>query len=660
MTIRQALTFIFILFFFTLEISFAQQQSNYDKREAFDPEFLNNPESSFRNSTGLPGEKYWQNRADYKLDVALDENNNIISGNEILTYTNNSPDNLTYLWFQLDQNILKADSRSTSTNYPLENSPEFTNGYNFESIEIEYSGKTFTADFIITDTRMQIRLPFALKANGDKIKILINYSYKLQSKSAGRTGQQKTKNGIIYEVAQWYPRICVYDDIIGWNTLPYLGQGEFYCEYGNYDYYVNVPSNNVVAGTGELVNPGEVLTDSERSNLKKASNSDKTVIIRSESEINSGRDRAKDKRLTWHFIMTNSRDVAWATSKAFIWDAAKINLPGGKKILAMSFYPSESSGDSAWGRSTEYLKHSVEYFSKKWFEFPYPVAVNVAGPVGGMEYPALAFCHMRAKGKSLYGVTAHEIGHTWFPMIVGSDERKYAWMDEGFNTFIDIYADDDFNNGEFAPKRDGEYASNGGNPAQEFLEYFKEASFPTILTYADQVPGKYRHPSQYYKPALGLVLLRETILGPERFDYAFSTYIKNWAFKHPKPDDFFRAMNNAAGEDLNYFWKGWFINNWKIDQAVSSVKYYHKDSTDAIIITIENLEELPMPVTIEITDMKDSMSRVKLPVEIWHNGSEFSYFYPIKEKVKSVVLDPDAELPDINDSNNVWTFNYDN
>lgn len=642
-----------------LGISAAAQQNSYNRLEAFSPEFLSNFGTSARSADGSPGKQYWQNEPDYTIRATLDEQTGMLTGSETITYTNNSPDNLDYLWLQMDQDIMRKDSRSIATNYPVSPPREITDGFILKSAKLLFNGKRYNAEYIISDTRMQIRLPHSLKGNGGVIKLLIDYSYLVPEKGTGRNGKMKTQNGMIYDMAQWYPRMCAYDDVIGWNTLPFLGSGEFYCEYGNFDYYVTVPADQIVVGSGELVNPEEVLTKKERERLKKASGSDSTIIIRSKEEINDPSSRPKgSKMLTWHFKMKNSRDVAWASSKAYIWDAARLDLPGGKKALAMSVYPVESAGDSAWSRSTQYLKKSVEDFSRYWFEFPYPVAVNVAGPVGGMEYPALAFCHWRAKGKSLYMLTTHEIGHTWFPMIVGSNERKYAWMDEGFNTFIDIYATDRFNKGEYAPKRDGEYAPGGGNPALEFVKYFKDPDFPPIISFADAVQGQYRHPSQYYKPALGLVILREYILGHERFDHAFKTYIKRWAFKHPQPDDFFRTMNSASGENLNYFWNGWFVHNWKIDQAVESVKYIDSDTTKGAIITISNKEQLPMPVVAEITLSDGSVQRVKYPVEIWQKGPEFSFFFPSKITIESVVLDPDAMLPDIHDPNNVWTSRF--
>ncbi len=372
---------------------------------------------------------------------------------------------------------------------------------------------------------------------------MINYHYSIPGKFGGRNDFFSTKNGKIYEIAQWYPRMCVYDDLEGWSTLPFLGSGEFYCEYGDFDYTVTVPAGMIVAGSGELQNEKEVLSSTQIERLNAARKSDKTIMIRTDEEVNNDAGKKLNKKpVNWHFKMNNTRDVAFGASAAYMWDAAKVNLPEGKKALAMSVYPVESAGEDAWGRATEYLKKSIEYFSEKWFVYPWPVAVNEAGMAGGMEYPGIVFDGINDKAGELYWVTAHEIGHNWFPMIVGSDERRYAFMDEGFNTFIDVYAADEFNKGEYAPKRDGEYAPGKGNPADEIIPWLKDSAAPDMMTSADQFPEKYRHPIEYFKAAFGLVLLREAILGHDRFDYAFKKYIERWAYKHPSPDDFFRTI----------------------------------------------------------------------------------------------------------------------
>ena len=276
--------------------------------------------------------------------------------------------------------------------------------------------------------------------------------------------------------------------------------------------------------------------------------------------------------------MDKTRDVAFSASRAFIWDAARINLPGGKTALAESVYPAESAGDAAWGRSTEYLRDSVEHFSQRWYVYPYATAWSVAGGSSGMEYPGMAFDGIGDKGKLLFWITAHEIGHTWYPMTVGSDERRDAWMDEGFNTFIDVYESDQFKGGVYGPKRDSEYAQGGGNPVDEIQSVLADPEAPPIVSRADTVSEKYRHAVTYFKTALGLVMLREQILGPDRFDPAFRKYTADWAFKHPKPSDFFRAMESEAGEDLSWYWRGWFLNNWTLDLAVEKCRLHQRQS----------------------------------------------------------------------------------
>lgn len=634
----------------------AQQETGYDPHKAFDPSFDDNPGTYYRSASGQPGPGYWQNRADYKIKALLDDKKNEVSGNVEITYTNFSPDNLQYVWLQLDQNQFKDSSRSALTSGVFSFRRKFEGGDNIKSVKIVLNGKTMPANYIITDTRMQIRLPEVLKAKGGKLKILIDYSFNVPPENMGRSGYMESKNGKIFDIAQWFPRMAVYDDLVGWNNLPFLGGGEFYLDYGNYDYSVTVPWYMIVVGSGELLNPKQVLTAKEIQRLNEARSSDKTVFIRSAGEINDQSTRpVHSGDLTWHFKMDNSRDVSWAASKAFIWDAARINLPGGKKSLAMSVYPVESEGDSAWGRSTEYLKNSVEIFSKDWFVYPYPNAVNVAGPVGGMEYPGIIFCGYRAKRKVLWMVTNHEIGHNWFPMIVGSDERENAWMDEGFNTFIDVLSFKHFNNGEYYPKRDGEYAPKGGNPAREIVPYLLSKDSQPIVTYADAIKGQYVHTLEYYKTALALVTLRNYVLEKDRFDYAFKTYINRWAYKHPSPEDFFRSMNDASGEDLNWFWKGWFIKNWKLDQAVTGVKYVDGDPSKGALIRIENKDRMVMPVVVQVKESNGKTGTIKLPVEIWEKSGQFTFNYNSTSLIDTVKIDPDEKLPDIDLSNNVWT-----
>jgi len=627
--------------------------SNYDPTFLFYPGFYADKGNEFHSANGEPGPKYWQNRADYKIDAAIDTISKVLTATENISYTNNSPDALQYLWIQLDQNTYKKDARS---NYYTASAPgpdQHTRGYEFESVDIMVNGKTEKADYIITDTRMQVRLTHSLIANGGKISVLIKYHYTIPSSFGGRTDYSDSKNGRMYEIAQWFPRMCVYDDSHGWDTLPFLGSGEFYLDYGDFDYSVTVPWDMIVAGSGELMNPTEVLTAKEITRLAAARNSDKTVMIRSAQEVNDPSSRpVHTGKLTWRFKMYNTRDVAFGASKAYIWDAARMNLPSGKKSLAMSVYPVESMGDTLWSRATEYLKFSVEHFSSKWFVYPYPVAINEAGIAGGMEYPGITFDAFNAGGKDLFALIAHEIGHNWFPMIVGSDERRYGWMDEGLNTFIDVYASDKFNKGEYAPKRDGEYAPKGGNPADEVIPAIIDPNAINIMEPADGVIEKYRHPITYFKTSFGLILLREQILGPERFDYAFRNYINKWAYKHPQPEDFFRSMDNGAGEDLTWFWKGWFYNNLKLDLAIIDAKYVNNDPAKGIQITIANKEAMAMPFTVEIKMKDGSKQRLKLPAETWEQQKAITFTVPTTTGVDSVTIDPDNALPDVNRANN--------
>jgi hypothetical protein len=624
--------------------------SNYNPAAAFSPQFYTEKGNEFHSANGEPGPKYWQNRADYTIKVALDTVNKTISGSVTIDYMNNSPDALQYLWLQLDQNTYKKDARSNFFTNRAPAPDQHTDGYKIESVSIVEGNLAKAAEYAITDARMQVRLKSPLLTKS-LIHLKIKYHYTIPGDFGNRTDYVDTKNGKIYEIAQWFPRMCVYDDSRGWDTLPFLGAGEFYLDYGDFDYQVTVPWDMIVAGSGELMNPKEVLTAKQINRLEQARKSDKTIMIRSLAEVTDPSSRPVNMgTLTWHFRMLNTRDVAFGASNAYVWDAARVNLPGGKKSLAMSVYPAESVGANAWNRATEYLKKSIEYFSEKWFVYPYPVAINEAGIAGGMEYPGIVFDGITDKGSELYWVTAHEIGHNWFPMIVGSDERRFGWMDEGFNTFIDIYASDAFNKGEYAPKRDGEYAPGGGNPADEIVPIIADPDAPVIMTAADAVPEKYRHQMVYFKPAFGLVLLREQILGKDRFDYAFRNYISKWAFKHPQPDDFFRSMDSGAGEDLSWFWKGWFYNNWATDLTLIDARYI---TGKGLTITVVNKEQLPMPFTVEIKYKDGSKKRSYMPVETWLSRKQITVTLPATQDAESVTIDPDNALPDLNRKNNV-------
>lgn len=628
------------------------KQSKYDPHALFSPLFYTSGGTISRAATGEPNAGYWQNKADYVINASLNDETNQISGTVTITYRNNSPHALPFLWLQLDQNLFNKDSRGqarmplgTRSRYGDAKS-DFSGGYKISSVRL--LNENTDANYIITDTRMQIRLPKAMKAGGDVARIRIDFSFTLPEYGADRCGILKTKNGNIFAVAQWYPRMCVFDEVQGWNTDPYLGPSEFYLEYGDFDVTITTPASHIVVCSGELLNEAEVLTPAQLSRMTQAKKSDKTVMIRTAGEVTDPASRPKAKTLSWHYKISNARDVAWASSKSFIWDAAKMNLPSGKTSLAMSVYPVESDGAKGWGRATEYTKGSIENYSKRWFEYPYPCAVNVASNIGGMEYPGIVFCGSNATQADLFGVTDHEFGHTWFPMIVGSNERKYGWMDEGFNTFINSLADDDFNNGEYKE------APTNMEGVVPFL--FGPSSEAIMLT-PDAMKERNIGVALYFKPGLGLALLRKEILGPDRFDYAFREYIRRWAYKHPTPWDFFRTMDNVAGEDLHWFWKAWFLENYKFDQAIASVTYENNDAKNGAIVSIVNMEQGALPIYISYETKSGVKGTIKLPVEVWNNTNNWKVKLPTTEELQRVTLDEEKVFPDMNYGNNSWKSN---
>ncbi|OBR75920.1 peptidase M1 [Xanthomonas arboricola] len=623
--------------------SAAAPASDFDPLALFAPLQLPDAPNAYRSGSGVPGPLFWQNRADYTLNASIDPATHALTGEAAIHYTNRSPDTLDVLWLQLDQNIYRADARAASSR-PSRRT-QFTDGMQIASVEIDDGGHRQPAHFVVDDTRMRVDLPQPLAGQGKALTVHVRYRYTIPGTWGGRTAVSASKQGEIYEIAQWYPRMAVYDDLRGWDTQPYLGS-EFYLEYGDFDYAVTVPEGFLVAGSGALTNPAEVLSRSEQQRLQQARSSDRTVLIRTPEEVSARAAKpAGNATRTWRFHMDNTRDVAFAASPAFVWDAARIKLPGGKQSLAMSVYPLEGVGADKWNRSTEYVKGAIEHFSQ-WYPYPWPAAINLGGYGAGMEYPGIVFDGFEDSGKELFWITAHEIGHTWFPMIVGSNERRHAFMDEGFNTFIDVYASDAFNKGEYAPKRDSEYAPKGGNPVDEILPLLADVGAPTLMDNADSTSETYRHSLTYFKGALGLVLLREQILGPERFDPAFRKYIATWAYKHPTPSDFFRLMESESGENLAWWWRGWYLNNWQLDMGISEAHYVDHDPAKGLQLTLRSRQKLVMPVTVRVDLADGSHLDRRVPVETWLQNTAPKLTLPTTQKVLHVTLDPDHVLPD--------------
>jgi len=599
-----------------------------------------------REGSGRPGPRYWQQRADYSIHVALDTVTHTVAGSQTIRYTNNSPDTLAYLWLQLDQNIYRQNSRGAALN-PTDArfaGRGFEGGYTIQYIRavrrVGQAAGRIPLTTIDNGTMMRVELDRPL-APGGRAELELAYRFEVPEHGSDRMGRQQYAGGWLYEVAQWYPRLAVYDDVRGWNTEQYLGQGEFYLEYGDFDFSITVPRSLVVAATGTLLNPTEVLTPTQRTRLARAGASDTTVPIIAKAEAGqpSTRPAGASPTLTWRFSAKSVRDVAWAASPAFVWDAS-----GYRGVLIQSFYPAEANPD--WARSTEYARHSIKHYSEKWLRYPYPTAINVGGPVGGMEYPMIVFCSYRAGDRGLFGVTTHELGHEWFPMIVGNNERLYAWMDEGFNSFINIYS-------TLAFYRDT--TPQGRGNAQAWAKFAVTGLDEPPILAADRVTPRLLGQVEYNKPATGLYLLRHHILDDTtRFDIAFREYIRRWAYKHPTPADFFRTMEDAAGEDLSWFWRGWFYRTDVIDLAVDSVRTSADSSGVSAAIYLSSLAGLPMPVDLRLGYLGGSSEAVRLPVEIWFQGNRYVYVRKVPAEVVKVEIDPEQNVPDVRRENNVW------
>lgn len=600
------------------------------------------PPNEYRAGSGAPGPAYWQQEADYRISVRLDPGTKRITGNETITYTNNSPAALDYLWLQLDQNVFSRHSRGADITPPDRRFAGAFSGGGFQISQVELERESAgrgPAEYLIDGTRMRVDLSEPLET-GSSLELSMAFSFVIPKYGADRMGWMDAARGTVFELAQWYPRMSVYDDVHGWNTLPYLGQGEFYLEYGSFDVEITLPRDLLVAATGILTNPDQVLTSEQRRRLARAAASRETVSIVGRDEAGMPGTRPQGNGpLTWRFHADEVRDFAWAASTAFIWDAA-----GYEQTLVQSFYPEEGIGtpeNPGWERATEYGRHSIAFYSETYLPYPYPSAINVAGIVGGMEYPQIVFCSVRARGRALFGVTDHEFGHTWFPMIVGSDERRYAWQDEGFNTFINYYSGLAFY-GDSA-------AARAMDPEGLARRMETLVAGQPINTPADQVAGDALGFLQYRKTGAGLVLLREHVLGPDRFDAAFREYIRHWSYRHPQPADFFRTIENAAGEDLGWFWNGWFNSTGHFDVAITGVV----TSGDTTRVSLQNQGTLVMPVDMEIVHADGRSEHRRIPVEAWYGGKDF--LYVIDGAVRSVTIDPRGVLPDVDRSDDSWS-----
>ncbi|WP_207435165.1 M1 family metallopeptidase [Sabulibacter ruber] len=556
--------------------------------------------NTYRTASGAPGHDYWQQRADYNIKAELNDDNQSLTGSETITYTNLSPDVLTYLWVQLDQNIFEKNSMTnlTRTN-KIPDKPTFgvaealaeqtfDGGYKIKAVK-DANGKALP--YTINFTMMRIDLPQPLKPK-QSVKFSIDWFNYIndQKKQGGRGGYEffPEDGNYEYQMAQWFPRMAVYDDVNGWQHKQFLGTGEFALPFGDYKVSLTVPSDHVVASTGELQNT-DVLTSTQRNRLAQAQKANKPVlIVTPEEALRAEKNKAKGKK-TWTFVAKDVRDFAWASSRKFIWDAMNVNVEG-KNTLAMSYYPKE--GNPLWGQySTEVVAHTLKTYSKFTIPYPYPVAISVHGAVGGMEYPMISFNGGRPEKDGSYtertkygmiSVIIHEVGHNFFPMIINSDERQWTWMDEGLNTFVQFLTEQEW-------QRD--YPSSRGEPRNmvTYMKMDKSLQQP-IMTNSESITQLGNN--AYGKPATALNILRETVMGRKLFDYAFKEYCRRWAFKHPMPADFFRTMEDASGTDLDWFWRGWFYTTDHVDQELTGVKWYTVDTRNPEVENAKRRQEI--------------------------------------------------------------------
>ena len=567
---------------FSLIISFTLiVQVNGQKKFAQIEELIPTP-NEYRNAAGAPGYNYYQQQADYKMNISIDDETQVLSGDEIITYTNNSPDQLSYLWLQLDQNLFAKDSDTKLIH--VEKMEDFRDISQIEKKVFEYDGgfkvqevKNLNGSdlkYSINKTMLRIDLDKPLKT-GSSISFKIKWWYNINDRMAvgGRSGYEyfEKEDNYIYTVAQFFPRMCVYDDVSGWQNKQFLGRGEFTLPFGDYDVSITVPADHILGATGELQNTSSLLTNNQKKRLEQAKKSDSPIFIVTEEEARESEKTHSKRTKTWKFKATNVRDFAFATSRKFIWDAQNTNV-GGKDVLCMSYYPKE--GNPLWERySTKLVAHTVQTYSKYTVDYPYPVAISVHSKSIGMEYPMICFNGGRPEADGTYsertkygmwGVIIHEVGHNFFPMIINSDERQWTWMDEGLNTFVQYLTEQEWERG---------YPSRRG-PAYKIADYMKgdKSKISPIMTNSESI-WQFGN-NAYGKPATALNILRETIMGRELFDYAFKTYCERWKFKHPTPADFFRTMEDASAVDLDWFWRGWFYSTDHVDISLESVNLY--------------------------------------------------------------------------------------
>ncbi len=683
--------------------------------------------NEYRNAAGAPGAKYWQQQADYVIDVTVDENTLKLTGSEKITYINNSPDKLSYLWVQLDQNVRQKNALGTQVgtrrmrdSIAAKSMMRYTDDYNGYDggfkIEAVKDAKGADLNHVIVNTMMRIDLPTTLNS-GDSFTFTIDWWYNMYDRMlvGGRGGYEyfPKDDNYSFTLAQWYPRMAVYDDVNGWQNKQFLGSGEFALTFGDFLVNITVPADYIVGATGWLQNPKEVLTEKQQERFKKAQNSEEIVFIVTEKEAKKNEKSRASTTKTWSFKADNVRDFAIATSRKYIWDAVAVQLEN-HTPLAMSFYPKE--GNPLWeDYSTNAVANTLRYYSEKTIDYPYPVAISVHAANQGMEYPMICFNYGRpdAKGKysqrtleGMVGVIVHEVGHNYFPMIINSDERQWTWMDEGLNSFMDRATKI-----KYYPEFDHTWGSPAG--ITRYMKGNPDYIRP-IMTNSEQI--KQFGYNAYGKPAAALTLLRETVMGEELFDMAFKEYAQRWAFKHPMPADFFRTMEDASAVDLDWFWKGWFYSIDYVDIELSNVRWFKTNTVSKGIegqnqtakienankdedgnnidfssgpnsltitdtpdrayrefknrvddkaiqkayngknfyeLTFKNIGGLVSPIIIEWTFADGTKEVEQLPAEIWRsNENEVKKVFVKSKEVVNIAIDPNKATGDTETANN--------
>jgi len=619
--------------------------------ERFDP--TGNPDTSmfaplnlptgnvYRSGSGAAGPRYWQQRADYDLHGTLDTAAKSLQGEMTLRYTNNSPDTLRFVWFQVEQNAFKSGSLNSYV-FPADSrfgARNFEGGDNIDRFNQVTAGKKSALKMRVEGTVMKVDLVSPL-APGQATTFDVAWHFSIPEHGADRMG----RDGSLFELAQWYPRLCVYDDLRGWNTEPYLGQGEFYLEYGDMNLSVTVPAGYIVAATGALQNAAEVLTPTEIARLAQAAKSETPVHIVTQDELKSGAARPRKTGMqTWRFAAKNVRDAVWAASPEYMWDASSW-----QGHMAYGYY--RPSAIDTWKDAADMSRMSIMEYSERWFPYPYPQISAVEGPISGMEYPMLAMEDKNPDKYALYNVITHEIGHMWYPMIVGSNERMHMWQDEGFNTFINYFSE-----ARRFPEK-GTYEARVRSDRSQVEQFMQHNADEALEIPPDRINPNLLGENAYVKTAVGLALLRDEILGPQAFDESFREYTRRWAFKHPAPSDFFKTMEDVSGKRLDWFFREWFLENPHFDLAIDTVAQKQIGDIDSVAVLFVNHARGVLPIRVRFTFSDNSTQDFDYPAEVWStNTTAYVRRYEFKgKKVTKLQLDPDDRLVDLDRTNNVW------